>query len=121
VSDLSSSQIKKRFPRIFIVSFEALMSMNVTRMDFLITGLIFATPPPAKFSQCYINATRIASAKSSNKNNTLNLVVLYTSEFEEDDMIIGRKVLKREEAEPKPRSHSNSFSGSAGGDKSPRR
>jgi len=121
VSDLSSSQIKKRFPRIFIVSFEALMSINVTKMDFLITGMIFATPPPAKFSQCYINATRIASAKSSNKNNNLNLVVLYTSEFEEDDMIIGRKVLKREEAEPKPRSHSNSFSGSAGGEKSPRR
>ena len=127
VSDLSSSQIKKRFPRIFIVSFEALMSINVTRIDFLITGLIFATPPPAKFSQCYINATRIASANSNrlshthNKNNNLNLVVLYTTEFEEDDMIMGRKVLKREEAEPKPRSHSNSFSGSAGGDKSPRR
>jgi hypothetical protein len=127
VSNLSTtSQLKKRSPRIFIVSFEALMSVNVTKINFLITGLLFVTPPPAKFAQCYLNATRLATANanrvSSNKNNNLNLVVLYTSEFEEDDMIIGRKVLKREEAEPKPRSHSNSFSGPAGGgDKSPRR
>ena len=121
-SSLSSSFKKKvSTPRIILMSFSDFASLNVDTIDLMIMGIIFATPPPPVHSKSYITATRLASQsyRSTANAKNLNLIVLYTSEFEEQEMMIAKRMLKREDVEPKPRSHSNSFSGS--GDKSPKR
>jgi hypothetical protein len=119
-SSLTSSFKKKMStPRILILSFSDFIGLKVDSLDVMVMGIIFATPPQALFSKSYIAATRIANdqnIKSNSKN--LNLLVLYTTEFEEEELILAKRMLKREDAEPKPRSHSNSFSEI---DKSPRR
>jgi hypothetical protein len=123
LTSLLTTSFKKKLatPRIVLLSFEQLVSLQVDTIELMIMGIIFATPPPSKFSRCYISSTRIANLnnRGSAKNNSLNLVVLYTTEFEEDEMLIGRKVLKREDVEPKSRSHSNSIGSFT--DKSPKR
>jgi len=123
LTSLLTTSFKKKLatPRIVLLAFEQLISLQVDTIELMIMGIIFATPPPSKLSRCYISATRIANLnnRGSAKNNSLNLVVLYTTEFEEDEMLIGRKVLKREDVEPKSRSHSNSIGSFT--DKSPKR
>jgi hypothetical protein len=116
-SSLSSSfKNKVSIPQIILVSFEQFINVNITEVQLMIMGIIFATPPPSLYSRAYITAARMASllstSKSNSKNSALNLIVLFTTEFEEDEMLIGKRVLKREDIEPKSRSHSNSFSGS---------
>jgi hypothetical protein len=119
LNKLSSSlttPFKKKMstPRIIVLSFSDFINLKVDTLDIMVMGIIFATPPQPLFSRSYIAATRIAndqSIKSNSKN--LNLLVLYTTEFEEDELILAKRVLRREDAELRPRSHSF--------DKSPRR
>jgi hypothetical protein len=116
-SSLSTSfKNKVSIPRIILLSFEQFINININEIQLMIMGIIFATPPPSMYSRSYITAARMAStlstSKSNSKNSALNLIVLFSTEFEEEEMLIGKRVLKREDVEPKSRSHSNSFSSS---------
>jgi hypothetical protein len=116
-SSLSTSfKNKVSIPHIILLSFEQFININMNEIQLMIMGIIFATPPPSMYSRSYITAARMAStlstSKSNSKNSALNLIVLFSTEFEEEEMLIGKRVLKREDVEPKSRSHSNSFSGS---------
>ena len=69
------------------MSFIDFASLNVDTIDLMIMGIIFATPPPPVHSKSYITATRLASQsyRSTANAKNLNLIVLYTSEFEEQE------------------------------------
>ena len=113
---------------VILLSFSEFMNLNLDSIlmkSTVIMGILFATPPPPQFSKCYITATRIANLKGKNGPKSIPLIVHFSQEFEQDEMLVGRKILKRdggnnEDDAPVRRSHPNSITSQPSGS-SPRR
>lgn len=111
---------KRTKPRIFVTSIAEFEGLNNDwpRLFELheglaegLTGIILASPLPSNHSNMYLTVARIAAlrANSVKDSKNLSLAVMYHHEYEEENMRISRTMLKREENEPKPRSHSSSI------------
>jgi hypothetical protein len=95
ISKISSSK-----PKIFIVSFEHFQTQEsfkeIEALNMQVEGILFALPPQ---SACpYVVAARLASLPTfQKKSKKTPLVVVYAQDFEENGLIVAKRVLKRED------------------------